>query len=301
MIRARASLGLTKLRRRAALAAVCRSAGLDPAGAELLNDSINVVYRLTTAPVVVRLRRDTARAAVTRQVTLARWLADAGAPVSRLLETAQPVTARGYVATFWESADAPEVDWRVEHLGVALRDLHALGDHEDLPEWAPFTTLRTRIGRPDLPAGLTAGDRRWLAREVATLEQSYAEVAPTLRLGVLHGDAHIGNLLRSVDGRPVLCDLDQVARGPQLQDLVPTAVNAARFGFKRRQRALVHAYGLDVTRHEAWPVLRRVRELSTTTYGLLKAGHAPRFRDQAFHRLRTLQDGDDATRWGPYG
>ncbi|WP_399552424.1 hypothetical protein [Streptomyces sp. YIM 98790] len=40
------------------LAQTCRAAGLDPSGAELLRLGSNAVYRLASAPVIVRIARD---------------------------------------------------------------------------------------------------------------------------------------------------------------------------------------------------------------------------------------------------
>jgi hypothetical protein len=83
-------------------------------------------------------------------------------------------------------------------------------------------------------------------------------------------------------------------------DLVPTAVDGVRFRMRKRQRLMVDAYATDITQHEAWPVLRRVRELGTTTFGLMVGIRSPRVDALARHRLRTLQDDDGDARWHAY-
>jgi len=280
-----------------ALVRACAAVGLDPAGATLVQRSVNTVYRLASAPVVVRIRGGGPTPEAIAQVGLARSLAAAGGPVSRLLEVDQLVEAGGYVATFWHADDEPDRKWRTDNLGRALRELHAVELTTDLPPWAPLETCRRRLAAVEW---VDPADRAWLAAEIEDLESRYREVAPTLHMGLMHGDAHIANLLRAGDGRPVLCDIDSLARGPQVQDLVPTAVSAVRFRTRRRQQVMAATYGVDVTRHPAWPVLRRIRELVTTMFGLVGAPNNPQVAREAHHRLRTLQDGDTAARWYSY-
>ncbi|WP_328524045.1 phosphotransferase family protein [Kribbella sp. NBC_00359] len=68
---------------------------------------------------------------------------------------------------------------------------------------------------------------------------------PDLQMGLLHGDAHFGNLLREPSGRFVLCDCDGPSIGPLAYDLV--AVSALRFGAIQDHQALATTCGLHVT------------------------------------------------------
>lgn len=277
---------------RAALEAACEEVGLDAGGATFVQHSTHTVYHLPTG-VTVRLRPGAVTPEASRSIEVIQWLAGAGAPVTALADVPQLVTAGGYVATFWERAEEPDAVWRYQHLGTALRRLHDIEPKPDLHQWWPLQTLRRRSTQL---GWLRWGDRRWLRRQIDRLEGDYRDLQPTLRHGLIHGDAHLANVLRGERG-PVLCDLDSIAYGPLLQDLVPTAVDAARFGTRRRQAAMVTTYGLDVTTHEAWPVLRELRELATTTFGLVSAHGRPDVQASALHRLRTLQTGDTEARW----
>ena len=60
---------------RAALAALCDVAGLDPTNALLIKFTNNAVFRLAGQPVVVRIAgSETARARVPNVARVARWL-----------------------------------------------------------------------------------------------------------------------------------------------------------------------------------------------------------------------------------
>lgn len=84
------------------LAALAEVGGLDPAGAELIKVTNNAVWRLTTAPVVVRMATTPALSHRTPTViAAARWLAGHQAPAVRLTELPQPITATDDTGTAW--------------------------------------------------------------------------------------------------------------------------------------------------------------------------------------------------------
>ncbi|MFJ4526143.1 phosphotransferase family protein [Streptomyces sp. NPDC088810] len=63
---------------------------------------------------------------------------------------------------------------------------------------------------------------------------------------VIHGDAHVGSMLRAPEGHAVLCDLDFMCLGPPEWDLMPEFVGYLRYGrpWADYQR-LSDAYGFD--------------------------------------------------------
>jgi aminoglycoside phosphotransferase (APT) family kinase protein len=284
------------------LAAVCRVAGLDPAGAELVRYAVHAVYRLPAAGAVARLADDSgAYLRARRVVRTARWLARHGAPVARLLAgVPQPVAAGRCAATFWvELADAG--DRPARDLAEPLHALHRLPASGPLPRWSPFERAARRLGNA---RGLPVADRHWLAAEWATVEREYRALAadprPDLRTGIVHGDAHPGNLLRDRSGGLVLGDLDGAGIGPLDWDLVPAAVAAIRFGPPEGYARLAAAYGRDVTAQPSWPVLRRVRELIMVTAVTTDLGHRPALAAEHAHRMRTLRAGELDARWERY-
>jgi thiamine kinase-like enzyme len=79
-----------------------------------------------------------------------------------------------------------------------------------LPATAPLGSVRA-----DAAAcrWLTDTQRRWLTARCDELEAQYAGSESALGYGVVHGDAHPGNLIHAPD-RVVLCDWDAVSYGP---------------------------------------------------------------------------------------
>ncbi|MFF4346300.1 hypothetical protein [Streptomyces sp. NPDC001530] len=94
----------------AVLREACRTAELDPDGAELLRLGSNAVYRLSASPVIVRVARDhDALEEMERAVRVARWLEAEDLPATRVpAGVTQPLMVGGRVVTFWESVQEHE-------------------------------------------------------------------------------------------------------------------------------------------------------------------------------------------------
>jgi hypothetical protein len=283
-----------------ALAGICAAAGLDPQGATLIKCTANAVFRLAGAPVVVRIGASTAlRHRVEKVVHVATWLAENDIPAVRLLPgVPQPVTYDGYVATVWEAVPLGGKRPRGRDLGKLLRSIHDLPQPASwLPPWRPLADVAARIGEA---TDLTDAD-------LAFLRDRYDEVAEQLsRLefpsppSLVHGDAHLGNLIASPAG-PVLCDFDSSSYGPPEWDLVPLAVGVTRFGEPAgRYRELARTYGADVTRWPGFAVLRAVRELKLVTSVLPIIGSRPEVRAELLRRMADVRSGNTSARWARY-
>lgn len=287
-----------------ALAGVCAAAGLDPKGATLIKCTANAVFRLASAPVVVRIGASTAlNHRVEKVVHVATWLAEHDFPSVRLLPgVPQPVTFDGYVATVWEAVPDGGRRPRGRDLGTLLRRIHDLPEPASwLPRWQPLADVAARIGEATgLDNGLAPAD-------LVFLQDRYDEVADQLsRLefssppSLVHGDAHLGNLIPGPAG-PVLCDFDSSSYGPPEWDLTPLAVGVIRFGEPAgRYRELATTYGMDVTRWRGFPVLRAVRELKLITSVLPIIGTRPAVRAELFRRLADVRSGNTSARWARY-
>jgi aminoglycoside phosphotransferase (APT) family kinase protein len=279
----------------AILSAACSAAGLDDTDATLLAYSSNVVYRLAAQPIVVRISFDADRETQTNQlVRTAEWLEQERAPISPLAEVpGQPVIDDDWSATFWQALDVPKSP-PATALAAPLCQFHSLPANADLPVWDKFAYGRSHLNQA---ADIDPGDRDWLVNAWAQTESDYHAAFADMPLGVIHGDAHTGNLLNSADGRFVLCDLDNVAYGPIDWDLTPMAVSAARFGRPDDQASFAAAYGRDVTTLPWWPVLRRMRELVMVTYIITDLRSRPAMAEQWEHRMHTLRADQTEARW----
>jgi len=279
------------------LAAVCQACGLDPTGAQLIRHVNNAVFRLARHPVVVRLvslPSYVPRAELA--VRAATWFAEHDVPAIRLVPgLAQPVRVGEHVATLWQ--EVPEVGPEPTGADLArmLRTLHALPVPEGVfGGWDPLADLRNRL--TDTPA-LHDADLEFLQRRCDELDAVAAELDFALPRAVVHGDAHLGNVIAGPDG-PVLCDFDSCCIGPPEWDLTPMAVSAVRFGRPAvHQRDLASGYGFDVTTWNGFAVLRDIRDLK------ILAGVFPgRARGSAIaaefdRRMVSLRAGRTGERW----
>ncbi|MGN2642365.1 phosphotransferase [Nocardia takedensis] len=286
---------------RADLAAICAAADLDPRGATLIKYTNNAVWQLATAPMVVRVGMGAVgRFRAPRVTAIARWLTDHDAPIPHLVPGIdQPVIAADTAATIWQSLTRPEHHWEPTDLAEPLRALHTIdvgAAPDQLPRWNPFDAATRRL--TDADPALPADDLAWLREQWATVEDRYHRLPP-LSHGIVHGDAHTGNLLRDHRGRVVLCDLDSAGHGPLAWDLATNAVDAQRFGHPDDHTRLAHAYGHDITTEPAWPVLRRIRELVLVTSVIPDLASRPAVATEHARRLHTLRTNDN-TIWQPY-
>jgi aminoglycoside phosphotransferase (APT) family kinase protein len=292
---------------RRALGAISAHAGLDDSGAVLVKRTVNAVYRLPRAGAVVRI---TGSAAMTHRVAkvvrVAGWLAERRAPAVRLMPgVAAPIEAGGFVATVWVDATPLGIPPagpppQTGDLAALLRTLHTLDPppRQPLPRWDPLDDVRRRLSDAE---GLPAVDRRFLERMTDRVDAALGTVRYALPRTIVHGDAHLGNLIRAADGQVLLCDFDATSVGPAEWDLVPVAVGRLRFGHDpRAHRELASGYGFDVTAWGGFAVLRAVRELKLVTSVLPVLASSSTVAAQFRVRIDSLRSGDETVRWTPY-
>jgi Ser/Thr protein kinase RdoA (MazF antagonist) len=288
------------------LAEVGQRLDYDVGGAVLLRHGTNAVYRLASVPVIVRVAPATAgRDEIRRQVAVARWLASVGVPAVRAVDVDQPVEAAGHLVTLWESvtdgaADDLDQYGSTAQLGDALRRLHAAQPPAGLRLLALDTLRRLHVRIAGL-THLAPADRSFLADRAASLASGYRALEFVLPAGPIHGDANVGNLLRTRDGDAVLSDLDGFCTGPREWDLVLTAMSADRYGWhtEAEYQAFVEAYGYDLRQWDGYEVLADVRELLMVVWN---AGNAPRSEEhdrELGKRLLSLRTGEGRDTWTP--
>jgi aminoglycoside phosphotransferase (APT) family kinase protein len=247
----------------AALADACAQVSLDATGALVIYERSNAVFRLAHNPVVVRLRYAPGSsewmARLTASVQVTAWLSTLGFPAVRPWNVAQPVTAQGYIVTFWHYVPEVGEPWSdIDALAHLLHRLHEQPEPPvDLPVTNPLGSLREDVDRC---AWLAGSQRSWLVSRCDELERQYGETSWALGCGLLHGDAYTDNLIHTRDGA-VLADWDSVSYGPREQDLVPTRMRY-RFGQPASEwDQFCDAYGIDPSELHGLPVLQQMREL----------------------------------------
>ncbi|NGM14227.1 aminoglycoside phosphotransferase family protein [Verrucosispora sp. CWR15] len=295
------------------LDAVRQQAGLASGEAHLMRYTINAVYRIGDR--VLRLSHgEVARERARRVVRAMALLTKHEVPTVELdTSVEQPVVVNEWVATVWHYIPHPTRRPDPVELAEPLARLHAIAETPSfLPRWSPVATARRRLaGLASLPADELLFTQQWASREVElslddlvarlqarceNLEPRVAAATWELPIGVVHGDAHVGNVLA---GR--LCDFDSLAIGPREWDLVPLVHSAIRFGDPSEPyERFAAAYGFDLATSPSWPLLREVRELQLVTSVMDKLPGRPEVAQTLGHRLRTYLAGDNSAVWQRY-
>lgn len=279
------------------LLAICAELGLDPTGARLLRNVNNAVFRLSRDPVVVRLV--TLPSYIPRArlaVAAATVFAEHDVPAIRLLPgIPQPVRVGEHIATVWQAVPSLGPVPGGADLASLLRAVHAVPTPcRALPNWDPLTDFDNRMRHTTTMAD---ADRAFLLRRSAELATAVAELAFALPTAVLHGDAHLGNVIAGPVG-PVLCDFDSCAIGPPEWDLTPVAVANVRFGRPpAHQRDFIDAYGFDVRNWEGFEVLHGIRDLKLIAGVFPRVGSPPAVQVEFDRRMATLRAGRLSERW----
>lgn len=270
--------------------------GLVVDGAWVLRVGENGVVVLPGAGALARVVRDQKQLAqVQHEMAVAQWLASVAVPVAAPL-LPSPTLVDGYVVSFWEYLpDAASAD--LVTLARCLRRLHAVSPPESglLTGVDPFTRFDERLA-----GGVTLSeeDRAFLTTYRDELATQWNRSRFELGQAVVHGDAHMDNLLRTADGRLAFVDLETVAIGPPEWDLTLTALYYECGWFSADDyTAFADAYGYDVRRSRAWPVLRGIRMLRMTTWLAQSAGDHSDRELQLRHRIATLRDGTAPDGW----
>lgn len=144
---------------------------------------------------------------------------------------------------------------------------------------------------------MAAADRDFLLCRSAELAAAVAELQFALPTAVLHGDAHLGNVISGPE-RPVLCDCDSCAVGLPEWDLTPVAVGTVRFTKPAaHQRDLIETYGFDVRDWDGFEVLHGIRDLKLIAGVFPRTGSPPAVQAEFDHRMASLRAGRRFERW----
>ncbi|RGC69751.1 Phosphotransferase enzyme family protein [Micromonospora sp. MW-13] len=284
----------------AAMHQVAAGLGVPTRDARLLRLTNNAVFALPSAAIVIRIARThQLYERVNKVVRLAHWFAHVDAPAIRLAaDVEQPVQVGRLLASVWKYVPPTLPAPTAEDLGRALREFHMPGVPPfPLPMWDPIGDARRRL---DDAEGLGDHARDFLVDWCNRLEPRLAALRRDTEGQLIHGDAHVGNLLREPSGRAVLCDFDATCVGPRQVDLVAVAVGEARFGGVDSYQSLADTYGYDVTTDPSWPLLREARELKMIVAAVPLLASSASIVREFTTRLRSVMEGNHQARWTPF-
>ncbi len=283
---------------KAVLHSACDRIGLDPDDAELVRLGENAIYRLRSAPAVVRIARNADHwPDATKEVAVAAWLDVCGVPAARTWPVAQPLDVDGHPVTFWRYIDGRRgAPGDVRALGELLRRVHALPrpDGFALPPEKVLGRVETRIERADVPPA----DRSFLLGLLDELAAAVAELSYPLSPCVTHGDAHVQNLMVTQAGVELI-DFERVAWGQPEWDLSMTATEfvTAQFWTADQYRTFVESYGFDVVDWSDFAVLRRAQEVKMITWLMQNIHESRAIRDEYDNRMATIRAGRPGAPW----
>ncbi|MEU2043818.1 phosphotransferase enzyme family protein [Nocardia niwae] len=283
----------------AAMNRACRSVGLDPAGAALLRLGENMLYRLATAPVVVRIGRDMNHwEDACKEVAVASWLASQDFPAARIYDigTEQPLAMDGHPVTFWRFLPGrPANIDEAGVLGALLRRLHHLEQPEiELPPVRAFNHVPARLDAAPIPCS----DKDLLRGRVSELEQELAFMDFRLPARAIHGDAHVKNIMIADDGAATLIDLEAFAWGPAEWDLAKTAAEATMGMIGEHDYvAFAEAYGHDITTWASWPTLQGIQQVKMVSWLAQNVDHSPGIQAEYAKRIDTIRTGVLTKSW----
>jgi thiamine kinase-like enzyme len=283
---------------RESLLAACRAVRLDPRGAELVRMGENALYRLQSAPIMVRVGRSVE--ASKKETEVARWLTANRFPAVSLTAVEQPVVVQGMAVTFWEFIEESDVPATSADLGHILKNLHALPEPTELalPPFEPLPKFDERI--LSIGSRLDVESREFLTERRDELEARFLDVKFELEPGPIHGDAHRHNLIReSCDQNVKLIDLEDFCVGPREWDLCVEAIGFRTFGWitEDEYEAYVGASGFDALNWSGYPVMQSIRELNMTTWLAQNLGQSKDVDVEVYRRIEDLRHEDAAREW----
>lgn len=233
----------------------------------------NVVLRDTANKLVFRVyRRGTTAEEIHIELRTIKCLLAQGqdAPILAEISTdTTPLIVEGRFVTVWKHI--PHLNKTVDFLkfGQLVRSTHKNLRQctSGIPEWDPLKKINQRLALLKYQQKISTGEHKELTHISTQANKEIGNIKKHLEKQTIHGDCHQGNVITTSDGELIMLDFEQVAKGPIEWDLLPTAIAYERFNLSYEDyRQFVSGYGFDVRSSKFYPTLKRLRELSMTTW-----------------------------------
>lgn len=279
----------------------CEKADLKSEGADLIRLGENALYRLRSDPVVVRIARtlDYSEDAG-KEVHVARWLAAIEFPAARLHDIAnQPFEVEDHPVTFWQYiAGTPGTRGNIEDLGALLHRLHSAQPTTEIH--LPINDVLGRVSGRIKRAPVPSADKEFLLSRCEDLSEEISSLRFPLEPTVIHGDAHVQNLMVT-DTEVALIDFERFAWGHPEWDLAVTATEYVTAGWwtPGEYERFVESYGFDVTRWSGFSLLRSVNEIKMTTWIMQNVQESDDIATEYGRRMQSIRTGRRGD-WVPF-
>lgn len=300
---ARADEGFTSAAAAQVLRNACRCAGLNDGGAELIRLGENALFRLASAPLIVRIARSVDYLASARnEVAVSRWLTREGFPVVRTVDDLdQPALIDGHPVTFWHLIAAADRSATYGELGTILRDLHSISVPKglELPSFDVFGRSDLRLDRA---VGVAADDIEFLRKRGRELRDRLAQLRFASPVGPVHGDAHTDNLIVDTSGRVHLIDLENFCVDHAEWDLEVSAHEYDRLGWVSSEQYadFTESYGRDLRDWAGFATICAIQEFKMTTWLIQNICEGEAIAREVKRRVASLRDDNAPRNWQPY-
>jgi Ser/Thr protein kinase RdoA (MazF antagonist) len=251
----------------------CQGIGLDYQRIELLRFGTSAIYRLHGTDLVARVaRKEKDKSEISREMAICRWLNEqeflAIDPADYI--STEPIEVEGMLISFWHFVDIKDEPVSIEEFADLLKRFHQISSDYPgkLHRWNPMKLVARDLHALRAAHTLTQEDLSMLWEWRDYLDEQLFNVKTKLGEGPLHGDAHVGNCVKTDRGL-MLLDFDLVCYGPREWDLTPAVLGPRRFNEpKENYWRFAEAYGYDVTKWPYFKLIALARELLTTTWRL---------------------------------
>jgi Ser/Thr protein kinase RdoA (MazF antagonist) len=229
--------------------------------------------RIESPALLLKLAAPDARDALERSLMLGRLLGDAGVPVAEpaveLADGPIPVDERFAGLWRWQESSPGRPDPEV--IGRGLRLLHeTLADSDlQIPELDPIVTSSQRLPLIRESGVLPAESVDFLDARLQRLSEAWEEFETQLRVGPIHGDFKIANLMTTPHG-PLIMDLDDARVAPWEWDLA-TISRSAHDGWSTEEwPTFASSYGHDLMAQPEAEPLRDLTHLGALIFQLAR-------------------------------
>lgn len=262
--------------------ALSNAIGGDISDLRLLRRGTNVVLMSESVGLVFRVQDARSESAICDNLALVRDAEAAGAPFLGP-ESRRPYLFDAHCVTIWPHGESGGPNSGAA-LGSALAELHRCPADSRLRPFEIDTRIERRLQLlpPDLPNRVRSALDQRIRKAKELLAAAFTD-RPSV---FLHGDAHDRNIA-SLNGKPLLIDLDDLCVGPAEIDLVPTYVAYRRMN---RDDAAWAEFISHYNRPVDWSLVEQlavVREVTMNTWLASIYRTSPRHRAELAHRLRT--------------
>lgn len=292
-----------------------RQAGLTYDTLELIRFGTAATYLIQPANIIVRVTRPGAGAdLLKKELQIISWLGATGFSVLPVADNLPPVYVRDCSVSFWKyippkSGSLSEIT--PAEFGRTLREFHILASSPPETVGSFVFDKFNPFGKIDEFLALTKADKHIAYKDIKLLIEwrdflanKWSEEISTpgysaLGSGLIHGDAHIGNLYKSEAGLYLL-DFDFSCIGPREWDLIPAAIEVRRFEQpKENYYEFCAAYGFDVATWPGFETLALMRELMVTCWRLNMETSAS-VHQESRNRLKYWRQDPSPPMWKPF-